>query len=66
MKWNFPITKTIGCHKCRKNFEIILRSKNSKRHPCPDCGEIHVFDFAAIEKAALKQANEALRKAFRK
>jgi phage FluMu protein Com len=65
MKWNFPITKTIRCHKCGKQFDIVLRSKDSKRHPCPHCGQIHTFDFEKAEKTAREEAQKELRKAFR-
>jgi DNA-directed RNA polymerase subunit RPC12/RpoP len=58
MKWNFPITKTIKCHKCSKEFEIVLVDRNSKEHPCPDCGFIHVIDFDVVEESLLKEAKE--------
>jgi phage FluMu protein Com len=64
MKWNFPITKAIRCQKCGKQFTITLRSKQSTKHPCPNCGTVHNFDFDAVEKTILKEAKDAVRKAF--
>ncbi len=65
MKWNFPITKTIRCDKCGKQFDITLRSKDSKKHRCPYCGQTYVFDFEAAEKKLREGAQELLRKTFR-
>lgn len=62
MKWNFPITKTIHCQKCGKEFEIILTDRNSKEHPCPDCGTVHIFDFEAFEKKAIEQLKKTIGK----
>lgn len=63
MKWNFPITRTVKCKnvKCAKEFDITLVDRNSERHPCPDCGTVHVFDFEAHEKEFLKTFKERIR-----
>jgi uncharacterized Zn finger protein len=66
MKWNFPIRKKINCAKCGKEFEIVLTSRSSERHPCPHCGTVHRFDFAAAEKQVRAATKDAIKKAFRK
>jgi DNA-directed RNA polymerase subunit RPC12/RpoP len=66
MKWNFPIRKKITCSKCHKEFEMVLTSRSSERHPCPYCGTVHRFDFAAAEKKVLAAAKDEIKKAFRK
>jgi|GEM_PF-5154279 len=68
MAWNFPIKKKIKCSKCGKQFEIVIRSRNTQRHTCSSCGagfSISSREFEAVEKQAAKAAQEVLRKAFR-
>jgi len=67
MGWSFPIKKKIKCGKCGKQFEIVIRSRNTQRHTCPKCGagrSISSRDFEAVEKQAAKVAREVLGKAF--
>lgn len=66
MKWNFPIRKKIKCAKCAKEFEIVLSSRSSEQHPCPHCGAVHLFDFAAAEKQVVAATKDAMKKAFQK
>jgi predicted RNA-binding Zn-ribbon protein involved in translation (DUF1610 family) len=61
VRWNFPIRRTITCSSCGEQFELVLTSRNSERHPCPNCGTIHRFDFAAVEKKAVNEAKAALK-----
>jgi rRNA maturation endonuclease Nob1 len=65
MTWNFPITKTIKCHKCGKEFDMVLVDRNSEKHLCPHCGNVPTFDFDEFEKKAIEEAKAAFRKNFR-
>jgi hypothetical protein len=64
MQWNFPFSSNTTCGQCGKEFEMIFTGRDSTRHECPHCGQIHTFDFDAAEQKLTEEAHEAVRDAF--
>jgi len=50
----FPMSKQLVCRHCQQPSRIRIQLRHCRRHYCPRCGAVHIFDADIYEQEALK------------